>query len=99
MSFMDQDTCAQIVTAFTQPVIVYPGTAEERTFDAIFDNWHQAYGDDLQLSGVYPELYCLQRDVVGVVQDDPVTVDGTAYRIRDVQEDGIGIIKLELKIA
>lgn len=96
---MTEADSTHIMAAFTQPVIAFKDTVDERTFDAVFDNWHQAYGDDLQLSSVYPVLFCLLSDVAGMVQGDPVSVDSVDYQIRDVQEDGPGIIRLELKKA
>lgn len=99
MPYITQDDYTAMMAPFTIEVIAFAGTVDERTFDAIFDNWHQAYGDDLELSGVKPELYCLESNVVGMVQEDTITIDGVDYKIRDVQEDGIGIIKLELKKA
>ncbi len=99
MTFMTQVDNAQIMAAFTQPVVAFKGGTGERGFDAIFDNWHQSYGDDLQLSSVYPVLFCLESDANGMVQGDPVNVDGNDYHIRDVQPDGLGIIRMELKKA
>lgn len=99
MTYITQQDYTHIMASFTTPVIAYAGTAEERIFDAIFDNWHQAYGDDLQLSGTNPELYCKESDVADMVQEDPITIDDIEYRIRDVQPDGVGIIRLELKKA
>lgn len=86
-----------MMAPFSQEVTAYAGTANERSFEAIFDNWHQAFGDDLQLSGAEPVLFCRSSDVAGIVQGDAITVDAVVYKVRDVQPDGPGTVKLELK--
>lgn len=97
MPYLTQDDYTAMMAPFTIEVIAFAGAGNERRFNAIFDNWHKAFGDDLQLSGADPVLFCRESDVTGIVQTDPITVNGVVYKVRDVQPDGPGTVKLELK--
>lgn len=98
MIFDDLDL-GSIIEPFStqQPVIAFANTGDEIRFIAVFDNTHKEYGDDLQLSGSYPTLICRTVDVANLKQTEPVTVNGTKYKIRDVQADSHGMTYLELK--
>jgi len=97
MTYLTQADYTAIMAPFTIEVIAFAATVNERQFNAIFDDWHKAFGDDLQLSGADPVLFCRESDVTGIVQTDPITVNGVVYKVRDVQPDGPGTVKLELK--
>ena len=86
-----------MMAPFAIEVIAFAATVNERRFNAIYDNWHKAFGDDLQLSGADPVLFVRDSDMTGLVQGVSLTVDGVVYKVRDVQPDGPGTVKLELK--
>jgi hypothetical protein len=83
--------------AMLEPFAI-PITYAGGVFMAIFDHAHTPYGDGIMLSGTSPTLTCRTMDVLTLNQGDLLTVDGTPYRIRDIQPDGSGITKIEIKI-
>ena len=97
MSNITQDDYTAIMAPFVIEVTAFAATINERKFNAIFDNWHKAFGDDLQLSSSDPVLFVRDSDMAGLVQGVSLTVNGVVYKIRDVQPDGPGTVKLELK--
>lgn len=97
MPYITQEDYTAMMAPFEIEVIAFASTANARIFNAINDNWHKEFGDDLKLSGTDPVLFCRATDVSGLVQEDPITVEGVVYKIRDVQPDGPGTVKLELK--
>ena len=97
MPHLTQDDYTAIMAPFTIEVTAFAATINERKFNAIFDNWHKAFGDDLQLSSSDPALFVRDSDMTGLVQGVSLTVNGVVYKIRDVQPDGPGTVKLELK--
>jgi hypothetical protein len=97
MPYITQEDYTAMMAPFAIVVTAYAGTGNQRTFNAIYDNWHQLFGDDLQLSGADPVLFCRESDVTGIVQTDPITINNIVYKVRDVQPDGPGTVKLELK--
>jgi len=86
-----------MMAPFTIEVTAFAGTGSERRFNAIYDNWHKEFGDDLQLSSAEPVLFVRDNDMTSLVQGSSLTVNGVVYKIRDVQPDGPGTVKLELK--
>jgi len=97
MVHITQEDYTAIMAPFVIEVTAFAATGNERRFDAIFDDWHKAFGDDLQLSGSDPVLFVRDSDMTGLVQGVSLTVNGIVYKIRDVQPDGPGTVKLELK--
>ena len=97
MPYLTQADYTAMMAPFTIEVIAFAGAGNERRFNAIFDNWHKEFGDDLQLSGADPVLFVRDSDMTSLVQGSSLTVDGVVYKVRDVQPDGPGTVKLELK--
>jgi hypothetical protein len=94
---------AVALTGLTAAVLDTFGTAEVdldgSRFAAVFDQATQVFdaaGDPLY-SGPVPVLHCRQGDVVGLVQGAALTIDGAPYRVRDVQPDDGGMVRVTLR--
>jgi len=73
-------------------------TIDAVEFDVIFDNEYEVADSGFSgFAALSPAIHCSESDVSGVVVDDAVVVDGSAYSVADIQPDGDGGITLVLK--
>lgn len=45
-----------------------------------------------------PVFECIAADVTGIVHGDTVVISSTTYKVRGIQPDGTGIVKLVLEL-
>ena len=64
--------------------------------NGIFDNeYFDEVGGRVGVEGSTPAFHC--ADISGVAQGDALTVNGTAYKVINVQPDGTGLTTLYLQ--
>lgn len=73
-----------------------PATLGAATFAVIFD---ASYIDALGISTNQPAAVCKSADVAACTQGTPITINGTAYTVREVKPDGTGLTTLLLELA
>lgn len=73
-----------------------PATLGAAPFAVIFD---AAYVDPLGIAGAEPRATCISADVGAVTLGTPITINGSAYTVRDKQPDGTGMTVLLLEAA
>lgn len=66
------------------------------TFYGIFD---KTYVDPLGITSSEPRLVAKSTDVASATLGTPITVNGTAYTVREKQPDGTGMTTLLLEAA
>tara|TARA_Y100000310_G_C20521202_1_gene733773 strand:+ start:716 stop:1003 length:288 start_codon:yes stop_codon:yes gene_type:complete len=64
------------------------------TVNGVFEN---VYSEDLSVRGSLPTFVCVESDVESVSIDGSLTVDGTAYTVRNKKPDGTGVTTLVLE--
>lgn len=73
-----------------------PATLGAATFAVIFD---AAYADPMGIAGTEPRATCISADVSTATLGTPITINGTAWTVRDKQPDGTGTTVLLLEAA
>lgn len=91
---------------FAGPVLLWPGTAQERAIKGIYDGPFQlvSQGQQVGVMSLSPTLTCKTADLEGLHQGDPLRVlpapalgvAGGDYKMISQQPDGTGVSTLEL---
>lgn len=64
------------------------------TVNGIFDD---EYAETLDIAGTAPVIACKTEEVADVDEGDTVTIAGTDYTVRDIEQDGTGVTRLVLE--
>lgn len=56
------------------------------------------YVDPFNVESNSPVFFCKSKDVLGVIHGDTATEGSTVYKVRNVQPDGLGMVRLILEL-
>ena len=84
---------------FGVDIRITPKVGMRYTLTGIFDIAHYEYDDvsGVGLEGRQPRLVCRSSDLHDPQHGDQVEVEGTTYRITNIQPDGTGVTELWLQ--
>ena len=86
---------------FGQVVTYYPKTGNSYEVRCIFQEAFQDVnlGGDIDVSSTHPCAWVRQSSIIDKPhKGDEIEINGIRYKIRDPQEDGIGMIMLALTV-
>lgn len=96
---MIENDTAIFMNDFAQPMVVVTADATIINLKGIFDSEHVIFNQsESDASGYAPVVTCKTADILGVQEDDRITINGAHYRIIDRQDDGTAITKLMLRV-
>lgn len=75
-----------------------PAAGADKMVKVIFDAVYESVSmyDGVAVSSASPAAHCKSADVVGVKANDALAIDGSTYRIAEIQPDGTGMTTLIL---
>ncbi len=77
---------------FSVSALLKCGVKPETEIMVILDNPYEQIGDiDGAIAGRLPTALVKTADVADAVQGDRITIEGTAYYIKSLQPDGVGL--------
>lgn len=96
MLFSDDDLIALIEPFAEQYAVVATNlSGQTYRFMAIFDRPRHEFQE--MLSGSNPSLLCVSTDVAHINQADGVEINSERWQVRDMQPDGKGLTRIEIK--
>ena len=83
---------------FGTTATLWPGESRQRDVAVIYDApWFGAGTEaEVDVSTAQPSILGPEADFAGLAHDDPVRVNGTAWRVYDLKPDGTGVMRVIL---
>jgi hypothetical protein len=86
-----EDDLLGLLEPFGVPVIAFAETGDQYEFKAIFNRGQKVFDEMLNVIAMDTNLVCRTNDVTSLDQTNPILVDNTSYKVRELTHDTVGI--------